>query len=100
MPGPGASPLPALASSQERNIEMRTDPTYAEQRRQLQRAIDGQAPAELVEGFTSATARLEALDFASRAPQVGAESPDFELPAQNGDSVRLSALLRGGPVVL
>ena len=79
---------------------MRTSPTYEEQRRQLQQEISGQAPAELVDGFTSATARLDARDFASRAPQVGSEAPDFALPAQNGQSVRLSALLRDGPVVL
>lgn len=79
---------------------MRTGRTYAEQRLHLQQEIAGQAPAELVDGFTSAMARLEALDFASRAPQVGAQAPDFELPAPNGDTVRLSALLRGGPVVL
>lgn len=79
---------------------MRTGPTYAEQRRELQQQIAGQAPAELVSGFTSAAARLDALDFASRAPQVGAEAPDFALPAQNGESIRLSALLRRGRVVL
>jgi peroxiredoxin len=79
---------------------MRTGPTYAEQRHQLQQEIAGQAPAELVDGFTSAAARLDALDFGSRAPQVGGEAPDFALPAGNGESVRLSALLRRGPVVL
>jgi peroxiredoxin len=79
---------------------MRTGPTYAEQRRQLQQEIAGQAPAGLVDGFASAAARLDALDFASRAPRVGDEAPDFALPAQNGDSVRLSALLSDGPVVL
>jgi len=79
---------------------MRTGLTYEEQRRQLQQQIAGQAPAELVDGLTSAAARLDALDFASRAPGVGAEAPDFALPAQDGESVRLSALLRRGPVVL
>ena len=31
---------------------------------------------------------------------MGDEAPDFALPDQHGDEVWLSALLRGGPVVL
>jgi peroxiredoxin len=59
-----------------------------------------QAPAELVNGFTTAASRLDAVDFAARAPKAGDQALDFALPDQRGEEVYLSALLRKGPVVL
>lgn len=79
---------------------MTTIPTYASQRDELNRSMAGQAPAELLNGFAAAAAGLDAIDFASRAPGPGDPAPDFLLPDQNGEQVRLSALLREGPVVL
>jgi hypothetical protein len=57
-------------------------------------------PSAALSGFVAAGARLEALDFAVPAPQVGDHAPDFALPDQRGAEVILSALLRKGPVVL
>jgi peroxiredoxin len=59
-----------------------------------------QARAELLNGFASAARRLDAIDFAVRAPKVGDQAPDLALPDQHGEEVYLSALLRDGSVVL
>jgi peroxiredoxin len=66
----------------------------------MNQAMASQAPAELLDAFAAAARRLGAVDFASRAPQVGDLAPDFALPDQNGEQVYLSALLCRGPVVL
>lgn len=74
--------------------------SYREQREQLHARLAEQAPPALLDGFAVAAQRLDAVDFAARAPRVGDEAPDFALPDQHGDEVWLSALLRAGPVVL
>jgi peroxiredoxin len=79
---------------------MSTLMSYLEQREQLHARLADQAPAALLDGFAAAAQRLDAIDFAARAPKVGDEAPDFALPDQHGDEVWLSALLRGGPAVL
>jgi peroxiredoxin len=79
---------------------MSTLTSYLEQREQLHARLADQAPAALLEGFAAAAQRLDAIDFAARAPKVGDEAPDFALPDQHGDEVWLSALLPRSPVVL
>lgn len=79
---------------------MSTLTSYLEQREQLHARLADHAPAALLDGFAAAAQRLDAFDFAARAPKVGDEAPDFALPDQHGDEVWLSALLHGGPVVL
>jgi peroxiredoxin len=79
---------------------MSLSPTYADQRDDLNQAMAGQAPPELLNGFAAAAAQLDAVDFAARAPQVGDAAPDFTLPDQDGEDLRLSQLLEQGPVVL
>jgi peroxiredoxin len=79
---------------------MSTLTSYLEQREQLHARLADQTPAALLERFAAAARRLDAVDFAARAPRVGDEAPDFALPDQHEDEVWLSALLRGGPVVL
>jgi peroxiredoxin len=79
---------------------MTTVSTYAEDRDHMQQALAAQAPAALLDGLTDAAARLDAVDFAAGAPQVGDPAPDFELCDAVGDPVRLSALLGHGPVVV
>lgn len=74
--------------------------SYREQREQLHARLAEQAPAARLDGFAAAARRLDAVDFAARAPRVGDEAPDFALPDQHGEEVWLSALLRGAPVVL
>lgn len=75
-------------------------PTYAHQRDEINQAIASQAPPELLDGFTAAARRQGAVDFASRAPKVGDQAPDFALPDHDGEPVDLTALLRRGPLVL
>ncbi|MBV8990151.1 MAG: AhpC/TSA family protein [Solirubrobacterales bacterium] len=79
---------------------MTTFPSYAEQRDLMSARMATQAPPELLNGFAVAARRLDALDFALRAPQTGDQPPDFTLPDQHGEQVSLSSLLRRGPVVL
>ena len=79
---------------------MRNVPSYAQQRDHMQEEMAAQAPPQLLNGFSAASRRLDAADFASRAPQVGDEAPGFSLPDHTGEEVQLSALLRHGPVVL
>jgi peroxiredoxin len=74
--------------------------TYMEQRGKMDAQMADHAPAELRRGFAAAAQRLDAIDFAARAPKPGDEAPEFALPDQRGDEVWLSALLRSGPVVL
>jgi peroxiredoxin len=66
----------------------------------MHEAMAAQAPAELLDGFARAARRLDQIDFAARAPQMGELAPDFVLTDQVGEDVHLAALLRGGPVVL
>jgi peroxiredoxin len=79
---------------------MTTTLTYASQRDHLNQSLAAQAPADLLNGFAAAAERLGAIDFAARAPQPGDPAEDFVLPDHHGQTIRLSALLRGGPVVL
>ena len=79
---------------------MTTVPTYASQRDGLNEALASQAPTELLNGFADAAQRLDAIDFAHRAPQVGDRAPAFALPNHKGEWVYLSSLVGRGPVVL
>ena len=79
---------------------MSSPASYLEQRDQLDAHMAEQAPAELIEGFDAAARRLEATDFAERAPRVGERAPAFSLPDQLGEDTSLAELLGGGPLVL
>ena len=79
---------------------MSTPTSYVSQRDQMNARMATEAPSEVLSGFAAAADRLDALDFAGRAPQIGDQAPDFALPDQHGEAVYLSALLRGGPAVL
>jgi len=74
--------------------------SYEEQRDQMQAQMAEQAPSELLAGFAAAAERLDAIDFAARAPEVGEPAPEFTLADQRGEQVSLAELLRDGPVVL
>jgi peroxiredoxin len=75
-------------------------PSYASQRDHMNDSMATQVPSALMNGFAAAAERMDAIDFAARAPRVGDPAPDFTLPDHNGDEVSLSGLLRDGPVVL
>jgi peroxiredoxin len=79
---------------------MSTPTSYVSQRDAMNARMATEAPSEVLSGFAAAADRLEAFDFAARAPQVGDQAPDFALTDQRGGEVYLSALLRKGPVVL
>lgn len=74
--------------------------SYTEQRDQMQAQMAEQAPSELLAGFAAAAERLDAVDFAARAPKVGEQAPEFTLADQRGEEISLGELLRDGPVVL
>lgn len=60
----------------------------------------GAAPPEIRDAMGRADLKLAASGIAERALKAGDFAPDFELPAVDGRTVRLSALLRDGPVVV
>ncbi|MBV8218230.1 MAG: AhpC/TSA family protein, partial [Solirubrobacterales bacterium] len=79
---------------------MTTLASYEEQRDQMQAEMAEQAPSDLLVGFAAAAERLDAVDFAARAPKVGERAPEFTLADQRGEQVSLAELRREGPVVL
>jgi peroxiredoxin len=79
---------------------MNTRASYVSQRDQMNARMATEAPSAVLTGFADAAARLDEVDFAAHAPQVGDQAPDFALPDQRGEEVYLSALLRAGRVVL
>jgi AhpC/TSA family len=66
----------------------------------MENQLATQAPSELLERFAAPAQRLDALDFAARAPQVGQAAPGFALPDQRGEQVSLAELVAAGPAVL
>ncbi len=57
-------------------------------------------PTEAVEVMSKATADLESSGIVSNSLKVGDKAPDFELPDPTGSQVKLSELLKNGPVVI
>ena len=62
--------------------------------------IRSQVPEEIATAVSIELAALARSGIANGALGVGAEAPDFALPDRHGQTVRLSALLARGPVVL
>jgi peroxiredoxin len=80
--------------------QVTTTQTFAEQRDEVNTALAGQMPAELLEGFGRIRADQAAVDYAARAPKAGDRAPDFTLPDQLGRQVSLAGELQQGPVLL
>ncbi|MBX2863222.1 MAG: AhpC/TSA family protein [Leptolyngbyaceae cyanobacterium MAG.088] len=59
-----------------------------------------QAPQDVQDAMAAATDALEASGLATQALTVGDTAPNFELPDATGKVVRLSELLKQGPVVI
>jgi peroxiredoxin len=74
--------------------------TYTQQRHEMHARMADHTSSELLGALIAAARRLDAIDFAARAPRPGDEAPEFALPDQRGQEIWLSALLRTGPVVL
>jgi len=58
------------------------------------------APKEKIDGYQRGVDELAASGAAARAVQKGEQAPDIALPNAKGATVKLSALLARGPVVL
>ncbi|MEO0434124.1 MAG: peroxiredoxin-like family protein [Cyanobacteria bacterium J06656_5] len=72
----------------------------AEQLADFQADFQSKAPQDAQATMAAATEALEATGIANQALTVNDKAPDFELPDATGKSVRLSELLKQGPVVI
>lgn len=66
----------------------------------LKAGMADKVPAEALQAMSKAAADLAASGIAETALKAGARAPAFELPDAEGSIVRLSELLKDGPVVL
>ena len=57
-------------------------------------------PADILATMVQATADLEQQRLADHALKVGDRLPDFQLPDATGQTIKLSELLKNGPVVI
>ncbi len=71
-----------------------------EQLEQMRQASWGSWPKERLDVVLRARDELARSGLADRILAVGDQAPGFSLPSSIGGKVRLSELLRGGPVVL
>ena len=71
-----------------------------EQLEQMRQASWGRWPKEKLDVVLRARDELARSGLVDRILQVGDQAPDFSLPSSQGGMVRLSDLLRRGPVVL
>ena len=70
------------------------------QLKEKQNGFKQQVSSETVEVMAKATADLEASGIVDNSLKVGDTAPDFELPDATGKAVKLSTLLKDGPVVI
>lgn len=77
-----------------------TNQTLSEQLLAFQAEFEGKVPAEVKATMAEATQALAASGLVEQVLAVGATAPDFELPNATGKMVRLSELLKQGPVVI
>ncbi|MEM8733012.1 MAG: peroxiredoxin-like family protein [Planctomycetota bacterium] len=71
-----------------------------EQLSQQKAAVVEQLPADIVEVMVRNTQELLDSGIEERAPKVGDQLAAFELPNQDGHTVKLAELLQQGPVVV
>ena len=71
-----------------------------EQLEQMRQASWGRWPKETYDVVIRARDELARSGIVNRILQVGDKAPDFSLPSSLGGVVRLSDLLRRGPLVL
>ena len=71
-----------------------------EQLEQMRQASWGRWPKEKLDVVLRARDDLARSGIVDRILQVGDQAPDFSLPSSLGGMVRLSDLLRRGPLVL
>jgi len=83
-----AATLPAVAGDLQDQLDARRD------------AFLEKAPPEIIESQQKALAELQQSGLIDQALNVGDKAPDFTLGDPDGKQVRLSDLLKNGPVVL
>ena len=71
-----------------------------ERMKRLRNEFEAGAPPDALEVMHRATRELEESGMAERAIGVGDRAPEFALPNQVGETVRLSRIITSGPVVL
>jgi peroxiredoxin len=74
--------------------------TLAEQIERYHDGIRDRVPAEVAATLSRELERLAQSGIARRSLQVGSKAPDFALPDQSGEPVRLSKVLGNGPAVV
>jgi peroxiredoxin/predicted ester cyclase len=84
--------LVASATAEEMSLKQQLDAKKA--------AFEEMAPAEKIAMYQEGIDEVSASGIYDRAKKVGDAAPDFGLTNQVGETVRLSELLRKGPVVL
>lgn len=67
---------------------------------QMRQASWGRWPKEMLDVVLHARDELARSGIVDRILQIGDQAPDFSLPSSLGGMVRLSDLLRRGPLVL
>ncbi len=67
---------------------------------QFKKGFEARAPKEALEIMHRATETLKDSGILEHAPKVGDKAPDFTLENTEGKEIRLSRLLKEGPVVL
>ena len=76
-----------------------TGPVNAELRAIVE-AAEAKRPPEINERINRSTAELHASGLADRIPAAGQQAPLFARPNTRGETVRLAATLKKGPVLL
>jgi hypothetical protein len=71
-----------------------------EELRQIREAGEAKRPPEITERVHRATNELRDSGILERIPRPGDRAPHFARPGLDGDTVRLSARLAKGPVLL
>jgi pimeloyl-ACP methyl ester carboxylesterase/peroxiredoxin len=66
----------------------------------LEKDLAGKVPAEQMKSYEEGIELVRLSGVAEKALKVGDKAPDFELPDAAGKPIKLSALLREGPVVV
>jgi hypothetical protein len=78
---------------------MSTPTSHVSQRDQMKARMATEAPSEVLSGFAAAASRLDAVDFAGRAPQLGYYKASFnEVPEIRGYLAPYSETLPFGAV--
>jgi len=74
--------------------------TLAETLREIRERGEAKRPPEWTAVMKETTAELQASGITDGIPTVGDQAPHFARPDLEGQTVRLSSLLRNGPAVV